>query len=869
MRWWFILVAAALGAPAAAQTGGAGEADAPPGGDEAAAAEGEPPAEGEAAPQITPPELVEFVEADYPAEARAQRLTGSVLLMITIEADGSVSAAEVTEPAGDGFDEAALAAVKQFRFTPAKVDGEPTAVQVAYRYNFTLAEEVVETPAAPTEVPTGRLVGRILERGTRKPLPGLQVKLEGTELEAFTDAEGRFRFEQVPAGEVIITMRDRVYASIDDAETIEDGKETDVSYYVEPQGFSDTLVVVGKRPKKEVVRRTVTVEEIRTIPGTSGDALAVVQNLPGSARTAFGQTDIILRGGGRSQAFLNTQPIPLAFHFGGLRSTVASALIESLDVYPGNYGVEFGRGNGGIVDIRLRRPKDDGIHGYVEADVFDAGALVEGPLGEGGALAVAVRRSYIDALLPVFAPDDVLDNITSAPRYYDAQILYDLKRDRHRLKLLVYGSSDTFESFVDEPPENNPFIRGEGELSLEWAGVQIEHGYRFSDTVQNTANVAYLISNNRAAIGPAFDLNFLFQGFSVRDAVDVELAEDYKLRAGLDVELLWADIDAFGAGGPPKEGEPGVELGAADLRKTVTTEFWATPALWVEGLLTFGPVLVVPGFRGEYFSSTGDFAPQPRLTSRWTMTPGTVLKGGVGLFAEPPEIDELNPELGNPDLAIETSIQYSLGIEQRLSEAMSIDVVGFFKSLDELITRVDDPEVLFANQGEGRAYGVEVLFRHDLTDRLYGWVAYTFQISERRDAPGEDYRLFDNDQTHNLIVIGQYRFTPRLHLGGRWRYTSGNPETPVRGAVYDADADIYVPLYGDVNSGRLPAFHQLDLRLDYWWVFDTWKLLTYLEVRNVYNRENAQSRQYNYDFSESQTQYELPIIPSFGIRGEW
>src|SRR4051812_27224869 len=67
------------------------------------------------------PTLVTFVEAKYPEEAQKQGLAASVKLMITIGADGLVSEATVTAPVGNGFDEAAAAAVKQFVFTPAEV----------------------------------------------------------------------------------------------------------------------------------------------------------------------------------------------------------------------------------------------------------------------------------------------------------------------------------------------------------------------------------------------------------------------------------------------------------------------------------------------------------------------------------------------------------------------------------------------------------------------------------------------------------------------------------------------------------------------------------------------------------------------------
>jgi hypothetical protein len=141
--------------------------------------------------------------------------------------------------------------------------------------------------------------------------------------------------------------------------------------------------------------------------------------------------------------------------------------------------------------------------------------------------------------------------------------------------------------------------------------------------------------------------------------------------------------------------------------------------------------------------------------------------------------------------------------------------------------------------------------------------------SERKDGPHEDWRIADSDQTHILTILGQYKFNARWELGVRWRYVTGNPQTPVVGSVYDNDDDVYVPIYGATNSTREPAFHQLDVRLDKHWIFDDWILTAYLDVQNAYNRKNPEGVRYNYDYTQSDTVDGLPLIPSFGLRGEF
>src|SRR5579859_1641000 len=103
---------------------------------------------------FAPPKLLERVEPSYPPEARAAGASGTVLLQIVIERDGSVSSATVARPAGHGFDEAALEASRKLRFAPATQDGVPVSVQLNYEVRFELAPPLpdlreVVTPGAP------------------------------------------------------------------------------------------------------------------------------------------------------------------------------------------------------------------------------------------------------------------------------------------------------------------------------------------------------------------------------------------------------------------------------------------------------------------------------------------------------------------------------------------------------------------------------------------------------------------------------------------------------------------------------------------------------------------------------------------------
>src|SRR5262249_19077470 len=98
---------------------------------------------------------------------------------------------------------------------------------------------------------------------------------------------------------------------------------------------------------------------------------------------------------------------------------------------------------------------------------------------------------------------------------------------------------------------------------------------------------------------------------------------------------------------------------------------------------------------------------------------------------------------------------------------------------------------------------------------------------------------------------------------------SGYPYTVGYGGWYDADVDVYSPAQGPVNTGRLEAFHQLDLRFDKTFLFQRWLLKVYLDITNAYPHAHTELNQPSYDFTRRAALPGLPIIPSFGIRGEF
>ncbi|MDH5492284.1 MAG: TonB family protein, partial [Myxococcales bacterium] len=313
----------------------------------------DPAGEQAAPPVILPPRLLEFVEADYPEAAEAEGLEAAVILEITIAVDGAVTEAAIVSPAGHGFDEAAEAAVRLFRFEPATRDGEPMAAVIRYRYVFELRapEPPAADPLEPAAPARGRIEGRLLGLEDGAAIAGAEVQIrapDGQTRTMLTGPEGRFRFDELDPGSYALSLYALEYGEEEHLEQVEPGEVTELLYRMQitsqPGGVTYGAEAVVDPPPREVTRRTIEREQLTTIPGTRGDALRTVEILPGVARPAFGFGALLVRGSSGRDSAVNFEGnfVPLLYHFGGLTSFANSRMLERIDFYPGNFSARYG-----------------------------------------------------------------------------------------------------------------------------------------------------------------------------------------------------------------------------------------------------------------------------------------------------------------------------------------------------------------------------------------------------------------------------------------------------------------------------------------------------------------------------------------------
>lgn len=880
---------------------GQGTTESPAVGPEAEQATSEPPAK----PVVVSPELEHYEPPVYPKEAFAEGLQAEVKLLITVQADGSVVDPEVVETQGNGFDEAAMAAALLLRFRPATVDGEARAVRIGFQYSFTIdeREEVV-----PEEVPTfGQFSGQVLISGTETPLPGVEVSLvdgTGNVYPATTDAEGRFLLEGLPAGKYRFRAAAEGFLARDTEEEVFAGEEVQVIYRLSAETSGIEVVVTGERPPREMTRRVLERREILRIPGSSGDALRSIQSLPGVARPPGLAGLLIVRGSAPEDTgtFIDGASVPLIYHFGGLSSVIPPDLLDTIDFYPGNFSVRYGRRMGGIVDVELRKPNtgcydDYGVpndgdrcyHGMAQVDLIDGRLLLQGPVPgtDDWSFALAGRRSWVDVFVkPIL--EGAGTSVTSAPVYYDYQAIVERnKGPNDKLSFRFFGSDDKLALINNNPSAQDPGFGGN--LAFGTSFIRGQALYRKQLTRRTNLESIVTVGSQKIDFELGGNLKFTLNSVPIdfRSEIGHRFHKTTKVNVGLDFET--GSFDVF-VRAPPisRSGEAAPPPLATQVPvESSSSGFTFRPGWYAD--VEWEPtkrLRLVPGVRLDYARDSNYTDVSPRLVARYSLflpedgawgNTGltTVLKGGVGKFAQPPQFQETDPVFGTPGVESNKSMHYSLGFEQGLTTQIDLSVEGYYKDYYNQVSSSNDPNgaFLYGNNGSGSVVGMETLLKYRPDERFFGWVAYTLSRSVRKQCPTCEENLFAYDQTHNLIILGSYRLGRGWEIGGRFRIVSGPLVTPVASdtipAIFAGDAGSYVPLQGQPNSERLPLFHQLDVRIDKRWVFRTWQLSTYLDVQNTYNYAAAEANLYNYNYSQTAYQTGLPIIPSLGVRGEF
>jgi hypothetical protein len=874
--------------------------------------------------QLVPPELVAEADVIYPEDAFKEGVAGPVVMDVDLSDDGVIVRVAVTSSPDPRLSWAALGALTNFELLAAREvfsDGEEQ--NIAARFSYTLTFTIDETErerllavdearalAAVKATAPVNLVGRVKVKGEPGVVAGAIVAVEGTDLEAISDADGNFEIAGVPEGRVVVTVDSPGFDA--GRVVLEDVAANEVSdvvvFLAQRFNTKNELVIAERRTQREVTKRVLTQKELSRVPGTFGDAIRVVQRLPGVQRAPFGLGAVLVRGGSPedSTILIDGHLTRYLFHLGAGPSVLNTDIVERLEFYPGGQGARFGRAIAGAIDVVTKDPATDEWSGKASVDLLATSFRLEGPLTEDKKVAVffAGRTSYIAEVLNVgdvvtqAVAGDNINLLTLAPRYadYQGKVLWKLPSVpgfHQAMTASLFGAHDSLDLALDASqlgpaaPSNVGITTGFHRLNPVWRARSM----RTNDAGEPLV---------KAFISPIGELTYSENRFDVSQfRLDIQrmgLRAEVEFRPVEELGIAFGTDDSYGLFTStvdvpfflpnerlfprPATSDPPRFLATDEVLGTSTS-------FYVDSDIKVGPVKFLVGARADlwtYYDQTRA-ALDPRFAFRADVLPFTVLKGNLGLYHQTASPFFMAEKAGNPDLPLEYGWQSGFGIETWLTRSLDVDAQFFYRNASDLAEPISGNPTAFVATGAPRiqaigyerAYGAELLIRQRLDDGVFGWVSYTLmRAEERQDAPvgvedakAVNWRSTEFDQTHNLSIAVSSQLPYGFELGGAFRYVSGNPATLAQGGVFDADDGRHERVNQFTRSQRLPPFVQLDVRVDKRFVFDTWALGLFLDLQNATNQQNFELFQYNYDFTVIQGFPGLPILPVFGAEASF
>jgi len=658
---------------------------------------------------------------------------------------------------------------------------------------------------------------------------------------------------------------------------------------------SSEVVVRGLRPRHDAFEVKLSAQQARDVAGTQDDPVKIVENLPGLSRSPFGSDRLVLWGAAPEDTrfYVDGVEIPQLFHGSGIRSTVNGDMLQSVALTPGAYGADYGRGIGGMVRLETRDLPADSAHATLDASTLDGSALVSAPLTSRVRVALAARYGWLDRTLSAVNAPNVTDYF-AIPRYKDYQAKVQLRlRTQESLDFVLLGSADALVQNV-----SNVDPARDRSVTTSNAFERIYLRYRRTLDDGSSADVVPWFGRDTSRYAAQFGSNpARLKQDSLRWGLRAEHRSHVQavatLALGVDMVGTHSQLSRDGSLTiPAREGD--VTVFGQPPGDDINTDTWSTVVVDVAPYATlnfdWGPLTLSPGVRFDGYlieasrktprvgqtpsigQSALRAAIEPRLEARLRLSERVALLAATGLYTQPPAARDLSAVFGSPSLGLQTASHASVGESVDVTKSLSANVTGFYRATSHLAARDPSPTPKLAGAlvetGLGRSYGVQIVLRQRPWHGFLGWVAYTISRSERRDTPGSNLRLFDYDEPHVLSVVGSKELGS-WKVGMRFRYATGAPRTPVVGAFYDEKDDMFQPIFGVHNGIRLPAFWQLDARVDRSFELShTTRLLVYVELLNVTDHSNAEEYSYSPDYSRRGVITGLPIVGVLGARLE-
>lgn len=723
------------------------------------------------------------------------------------------------------------------------------------------------------------LQGEVFENGTGDPILGAAVYVEGNDgINATSDERGRFTLTLPAAGNYTLGAVAVGFESATQIPVTDDHLVRGLTrkIFLRRDFTIPPVVVRADRNPERVSKTVITGEALSQVPGASGDPIKGLQALPGIAMGSDASGAPAIRGSSPEDNayYVDGVPVGYLFHMGGLVSVLPANIVDDFNLYAAAFGPEYHDVIGAVIDVSLRKPRTDRLGGKINLSLIGADGLIEGPIAPHQSVLFSVRRSYLDFLLGTIEDKDSGDTMVF-PRYYDYQGKYIWEmNDANTLTVNTNGASDSVaftKTGNSDEAKQEPYLIGNSSLKQSYHTQNIEWNTRVTSTAVNKIYVGHVRENQSSSIGSAGTVDARFDSLFLRDEFRFEPAANHTVTLGGNYSLLDVKLNLNILYCPQTNLDAPCDLNSAPRQQLVDDFPVRSEIVFAKDRWRVAPDLTLIGglhwTHDDYLDRT---YLEPRFSVEWDLTPRTLITAGWGKYNQFPAGVQVIDQFGNPNLRRLRATHNVLGVEQKLDKGWTWKLEGYYKTFDDLVT--SDQDVRYVNGASGTAHGAELLIKKDSPAQWSGWLSLTYSQSRRKvDETGKTLPLqFDQP----LIATGvlSYKSSADWSFGGRWTYHTGNPYTPILGGTPPPSSTPdkpYTPIYGEVNSRRLSAYHRLDLRVDRHMVFNTWKVNGYLELINAYNNKNLEGFEYNADYSSRTRIYQLPFFPFIGVEMEF
>lgn len=716
-----------------------------------------------------------------------------------------------------------------------------------------------------------QIKGVVIDKSTRQPLEFVNVLVVGLGIGASTDANGNFLITQVPPGIYRLQASFLGYKT----ELTPEYRVNHVTPYVqielEEENASLNEVVVTaspfqKVPESPVSLRVIGLQEIEKAPGANRDISKVVQNYPGVAFSPIGyRNDLIVRGGGPSENrfYLDGVEIPNINHFstqgasGGPVGLIDADLIRSVKFYSGAFPADKGNALSSVLDFSLRDGDMERNSLKATLGASEVSLSSNGHIGNKTSYLVSVRQSYLQALFKILG-------LPFLPAYTDASFKIKTRFDSHneltllglggidRMKLNLGIEGEDAEYMLSYLPEINQETYTVGGVYRHYSQRHVQ-SIVLSQSYLNNRNVKYRDNDESSEENLTLRLGSIEQETKLR-MENTSSWSVWKVKAGFDLNYSRYKSNEYR------------KVFANALREY---DYHTDLSLWRWGMFasvdyaapdkSFTASMGVRTDGNNYSDKMKELWRQlsPRLSVSYRLIEGLTLSGHVGLYYQLPSYTALGfkgeeGEYVNRHLDYISVSQESLGLSWTPNENMELSAEGFYKLYGHMPFSLSDQIPLYCKgndygtignealsfEAKGRSYGVELMFKWLLTQKLNLSSSLTIFKSEFKDGEQGSYVPSAWDNRFILNMSGTYNFLKHWSLGAKVSCIGGSPYTP-----YDVEKSSLVEAwnvqgrayydYSRYNQERLPVFGQLDVRVDKTFYLKKCMLGFYLDIQNI------------------------------------